>query len=328
MNIGIIGCGLIGKKRALNIDPEDKITAVCDINKSSAKELGDLYKCKSFNNWKKLITDKSIEVVVVATTHNLLAEITLSAIKNGKHVLVEKPAARNADELEKVLKELKKKKVIVKVGFNHRFHPAMRKAKEIIDEGHIGNLMFVRGRYGHGGRVGYDKEWRAKPKISGGGELLDQGMHLIDLSRWYMGDFSKARGITKTYFWDMKVEDNAFMLLETKKKQVAQLHVSWTEWKNTFSLEIYGKTGKIAIDGLGKSYGTEKLTYYKMSKKMGPPETTVLEFPGEDTSWKDEWRDFKEAIKSGKEPCGNLKDAYEALKIVKEIYKENKNDYR
>ncbi|OGF50375.1 MAG: LmbZ [Candidatus Firestonebacteria bacterium RIFOXYA2_FULL_40_8] len=329
MNIGIIGCGLIGKKRALNISSEDKIFAVCDINSVSAKELGSLYNCKSLNNWKELIADKSVDIVVVSTTHNLLAEISLAAIKNGKHVLVEKPAARNADELQKVLKIYNKtKKIIVKVGFNHRFHPAMQKAKAMISSGDIGKLMFIRGRYGHGGRVGYDKEWRAVPQISGGGELLDQGMHLIDLSRWYMGDFSKSTGITKTYFWNMKVEDNAFMLLTTKNRQVAQLHVSWTEWKNTFSLEIYGKTGKIAIDGLGKSYGTEKLTYYKMSEKMGPPDTKVFEFPGEDNSWKEEWLDFKKAIKTGKEPCGNLEDACKALQIVKAIYKENRNDYR
>ena len=329
MNIGIIGCGLIGRKRALNIGVGDKISAVCDINNTSAKELGDFYKCKSLNSWKELVSDKNIDVAVVATTHNLLAEITLTAIKNGKHVIVEKPAARNAEELKEVLKVYSRnKKVIVKVGFNHRFHPAMQKAKEMIENGDVGKLMFIRGRYGHGGRIGYDKEWRADSCISGGGELLDQGMHLIDLSRWYMGDFVRSTGITKTYYWDMRVEDNAFMLLETKNKQVAQLHVSWTEWKNTFSLEIFGKTGKIAIDGLGKSYGAERLTFYKMSEQMGPPDTKTLEFPGDDVSWKEEWLDFKKSISTGKEPCGNLEDAYKALKIVKAIYKENGNDYR
>lgn len=135
------------------------------------------------------------------------------------------------------------------------------------------------GRYGHGGRLGYEKEWRADPTIGGGGELLDQGLHLIDLSRWYLGDFVHVDGYVKTYFWQMPVEDNGFMMLRTKRDQVAWLHVSWTEWKNTFSLEIYGKSGKLQIDGLGGSYGMEQLALYRMHQNMGPPETTIWQFP-------------------------------------------------
>jgi predicted dehydrogenase len=181
--------------------------------------------------------------------------------------------------------------------------------------------MFIRGRYGHGGRIGYDKEWRATPAISGGGELIDQGVHLIDLARWYLGDLTHVTGTAHTYYWEMPVDDNAFLLLTTAKQQTAFLHVSCTEWKNLFSLEIYGKKGKLAIDGLGGSYGVERLTFYKMLPQMGPPETIIWEYPMADNSWEIEFAEFLNDIKNNRQPMANLYDALAALRIVEQIYK-------
>src|SRR5262249_24030873 len=152
----------------------------------------------------------------------------------------------------------------------HRYHPAVRKARELIEAGAVGELMFLRGRYGHGGRIGYHKEWRSNPSISGGGELIDQGVHLIDLSRWFLGDFEKISGIAQTFYWQMPVDDNSFLLLQTGDQKTAFLHCSCTEWKNLFSFELYGRSGKLHIEGLGGSYGPEKLTHYRMLPEMGP----------------------------------------------------------
>ena len=323
-NVGIIGCGLIGGKRAHALEKFDnsKLVAVADISLERAAKLAKEYGCEHTNDWKKITRRDDVDIVIVATTNDKLAEITVDAIKNGKHVLVEKPAARNLKELGKILNAHKKnKKVKVKVGFNHRFHPAIQKAKEIILTGDIGDIMFIRARYGHGGRLGYDREWRADKKMSGGGEMLDQGSHIVDLSRYFMGDFKKATGICKTYFWDMKVEDNCFALLETKKGQVAQLHASCTQWKNIFSMEIFCRTGQINIDGLGRSYGKETLTFYRMKPEMGPPETTVIQWDEPDNSWEKEYQNLLDAIGEGKEVDGNLKDACETLRIIGEIYK-------
>jgi predicted dehydrogenase len=206
------------------------------------------------------------------------------------------------------------------VGFNHRFHRAFRKAREIFESGALGEMMFIRGRYGHGGRPGYEREWRADPRRSGGGELLDQGSHLIDLARWFLGDFENVRGAACTYFWDMPVEDNAFLLLETAIGQVAFLHASWTEWKNTFSFEICGRHGKLEISGLGGSYGTERLAYYRMLPQMGPPETSAWEYPMADDSWETEFAEFVEDIRAGRQPEPGLLDAQAALRIVERVY--------
>jgi predicted dehydrogenase len=265
-----------------------------------------------------------VDVVVVATTNDMLAPVTDAAARNRKHVVVEKPAARNATELEPVVESARRAfrdgGVVVKVGFNHRFHPALLKAREIFDTGALGELMFIRGRYGHGGRKGMETEWRGDPAVAGGGEMLDQGVHLIDLARWFLGDFSDVSGHVGRYFWDWAVEDNGFALLKTDKGQVAWLHASCTEWKNLFSFEIYGRDGKLAVDGLGGSYGVERLAYYKMLPQMGPPETTIWEYPGEDRSWHAEWAHFLDCVRQRRQPSGNLEDALAALRVVQKLY--------
>jgi predicted dehydrogenase len=233
---------------------------------------------------------------------------------------VEKPAGRTAAEVKPVMDAAAAKGVLVKVGFNHRFHPAMLKAKEIADSGALGPMMYIRGRYGHGGRIGYDKEWRFQKEISGGGEMVDQGSHLIDLSRWFLGDLKLTYAALPTYFWDAKVEDNCFLALQAEGGQLAWLHATWTEWKNTFSLEISGRDGKLTIEGLGGSYGTEKLTYHRMLPQMGPPETTTWEYPFPDKSWDVEFREFLSAIEQKREPVGSIRDAYEMLRIIDQAY--------
>jgi predicted dehydrogenase len=326
--VGIIGCGLIGQKRAKALGSGGCLVACADIEVSRAESLAKSTGAKVFRDWRELVWLQGVDVVIVATLHDSLAEITLTAIEAGKHVLVEKPAARTAAELEPVMAAAAKHGVKVHVGFNHRYHRSLRKAKEIVDSGALGELMFIRARYGHGGRIGYDKEWRAKPELSGGGELIDQGPHLIDLSRWFLGEFAEVQGFAHTYFWDMPVDDNGFMLLKTAKKQVAFLHASCTEWKNLFSMEIYGKDGKLDLSGLGGSYGVEKLTLYKMLPEMGPPETTSWEYPMGDDSWAVEVADFFEDIRLDRTPAASLVDAHEALKIVEEIYRESGYDHR
>lgn len=325
--IGIIGCGLIGQKRAKALG-DGRLLACADINEFRAKALAGSSGAKVFAYWRDLLALPEIDIVIIATLHDSLAQITLAAIEAGKHVLVEKPAARNATELEPVLAAAERRGVKVHVGFNHRYHRAFRKARELFEDGTLGEMMFIRARYGHGGRIGYDREWRASPDLSGGGELIDQGPHLIDLSRWFLGEFEQVQGFAHTYYWDMPVDDNGFMLLKTARRQVAFLHASCTEWKNLFSMEIYGRDGKLEISGLGGSYGVERLTWYKMLPEMGPPETTTWEYPMGDDSWTVEVDEFYEDIRLDRQPTAGLNDAFQALKVIEQIYKESSNDHR
>jgi len=320
MKVAIVGCGLIGKKRAEALAGA-QLVACADPDLARAQALAARSGARAAADWREVIGDA--ELVIVATPHDRLAEVTLAAVRAGKHVLVEKPAARSASELAPVVAEAEARGAIVRVGFNHRYHRAFRKARELVDGGALGELMFVRARYGHGGRVGYEREWRFDAAVSGGGELIDQGMHLIDLARWFLGELVKVDGTARTYFWPTDVDDNAFLLLRTARDQVAWLHASATEWKNTFSMEIYGKTGKLAIDGLGGSYGTERLTWYRMLPAMGPPETTAWEYPMADDSWAAEMAELLDDIRLGRRPAAGLADALAALRVVQAIYQES-----
>ena len=319
MNVAIVGCGLIGNKRAAALG-EARLVACADRDAERARNLAARTGARAAADWHGVVSAADVDIVIVATPHDSLAEITLAAIRAGKHVLVEKPAARSAAELAPVVAEAERLGALVHVGFNHRHHRAFRKARELVDQGALGELMFLRARYGHGGRLGYNKEWRADPVISGGGELIDQGMHLIDLARWFLGDFTRVDGTAVTAYWDMPVDDNAFLMLRTAAGQVAWLHASATEWKNTFSMEIYGKLGKLHIDGLGGSYGTEKLTWYRMLPEMGPPETTAWEYPMADDSWSAEFAELAAAVRAGRRQSRGLHDALAALEVVKHIY--------
>lgn len=327
LGVGIIGCGLIGQKRAKALG-SGRLLACADVNLARATALAANSKALAFNDWRNLLAAPGIDAVVIATLHDSLASIALAAIEVGKHVLVEKPAARHPDELLPVIAAAERQGVKVRVGLNHRYHRAFRQARTIFDSGALGDMMFVRARYGHGGRIGYDREWRADPKLSGGGELIDQGPHIIDLARWFLGDFTHVQGTAQTCYWDMPVDDNAFMLLQTAQRKVAFLHASCSEWKNLFSMEIYGRKGKLEISGLGGSYGLEKLTYFKMLPQMGPPETTSWEYPMADDSWEVELAEFYDDIRLDREPAAGLRDAHEALKVVDLIYKESGYDHR
>ncbi|HTP33649.1 MAG TPA: Gfo/Idh/MocA family oxidoreductase [Candidatus Acidoferrales bacterium] len=324
LRAAIVGCGLIGQKRAAAIGG-CKVTVCCDVDPTRAAALAAKYPgAESTADWRATAASEKVDLVFAATSHDMLARVAQAAAAAGKHVLIEKPGARRAAELDAVAEAAARTGALVRVGFNHRYHRAVRKAREIFETGALGEMMFIRGRYGHGGRMGYDKEWRAVPERSGGGELIDQGMHLIDLARWFLGDFARVRGAAPTYFWNMPVEDNGFLLLETARGQVAFLHASWTEWKNLFSLEISGRVGKLEINGLGGSYGTERLTFYKMSPEMGPPETLAWEYPMADASWEQENAAFFEDIRLGRQPDPGIRDAQAALRVIEQVYEENR----
>jgi predicted dehydrogenase len=328
LNVALIGCGAVGQKRARHLASARLLHCV-DLDLQRAAQLAALADgCACGSDWREPLARPDIDAVIVATPQDLQVEIVRAAVSAAKHVLVEKPAARHVAELVGLPQLASRYGVRVRVGFNHRYHRAFQQARRLVDSGALGPLLFVRARYGHGGRPGYEGEWRAQPQRSGGGELIDQGVHLIDLARWFLGEFEEVDGFAHTYYWDMPVDDNGFMLLKTAGKQVAFLHASCTDWKNTFSWELCGRDGKLQIDGLGGSYGVERLAWYRMLPGMGPPETTIWEYPMPDNSWATEMAEFLEDIRQGREPAPGLHDAIAALAVVARIYAASGYDHR
>lgn len=316
----IVGCGLIGQKRLATLPP-NSLQVVCDLDMARAEALGRMGNCRAVSRVQDALGE-DVDAVIVATTNATLAAVSAEALQAGKHVLIEKPAGISVEQIEALEQLAETYGGLVRVGYNHRYHPAFQKARQIVDSGALGPLMFIRGRYGHGGRKGYDREWRADPRLSGGGELIDQGVHLIDLASWFLGDFTTIAGHADTYFWDMPVDDNAFLDLRNAEGKTAWLQVSCTEWKNLFSFEIYGRGAKLHIQGLGGSYGVEQLAHYHMLPSMGPPETTIYEYPGADTSWQLEMSEFVKDIEGRRTPEPGLREARKALEVVGRIYKK------
>lgn len=325
LNFAVIGCGAVGRKRVAALGPDMALLHACDPDRARAVALaGSAPACQASAEGEAAFADPRVHAVIIATVHAALAPLALAAVRAGKHVLLEKPGAVRAEELRVLERAAHAAGVRVRLGYNHRFHPALRHARELVDAGALGNLLLLRARYGHGGRKGYEREWRADPALAGGGELIDQGVHLIDLAGWFLGDFTRIEGHAITCYWDMPVDDNAFVSLRTAANQTAWLHASCTEWKNTFSLEIYGRAGKIAIDGLGGSYGPERLTLHRQRPEMGPPDTSTHEYATDDASWKLELRAFADDIRLGREPSPGLREGIRTLEIVEEIYRRSR----
>jgi predicted dehydrogenase len=227
------------------------------------------------------------------------------------------------------------------LGYTLRHHPAVQAAWKVAKSGELGPVLYLRGRYGHGGRPGYADEWRTIPDESGGGQLLDQGVHLIDLSRCFLGNFTKTMGSAKCFHWAKgrsEVEDNVFMLLETAEEKVAFLHASWTQWKNLFSLEVFLEDGSVVVEGLGGSYGKEILRIVKRQRGGGIPDIEEREFSaaqsnGLDEVWSSEWDAFIQALNldEAESDCGNLppatvSDGYAVLGIVQQLYESTRSD--
>jgi predicted dehydrogenase len=282
------------------------------------------YQADPMATWKDLISRGDIDAVIVAVPNAHAAPIVLSTLKSGKHVFCEKPLGINSKEALKIVNAAKRAGKTVKVGFNHRFHAAILKAHEICEAGGIGQVLLIRARYGHGGRKGMEKEWRFDRKISGGGELLDQGVHLIDLARWFAGEFDRVYGMTPTKFWHTKVEDNAFALMMNRQVTVS-FHASTTNWKNIFSFEVFGETGFLQVDGKGGSYGEEALTYGRRKPEFGVPDLEVFRFPGEDLSWEREWENFVHGVAGSGKIIGGAMDGFLANTIVDAIYRSSRS---
>jgi len=322
MKVGIVGAGLQGKRRAQALKAADgsELVIVADVRQDAAAALAAEAGCVATSRWEDVVARDDVEALIVCTPPDLHAQISIAAMKMGKHVLCEKPLARNADEGREMVRVARESGVRLKSGFNLRYHADIRQARRWYEDGNIGEIDWIRCRYGIGGRPGYDREWRAQAEMSGGGQLMDQGIHALDLFRWFLGDFAEVFGFVVTRFWDVApLEDNAFALLRTAQGQIASLHASWTEWKPLFSFEVFGHDGYVAVEGLGGAYGSERAILGRRDFAAPFSEESV-EFRGADRSWEEEWREFASAISEGREPSANGTDGLAALELAQGIY--------
>ena len=326
----LIGAGRMGKRWASVLSKYESVAldVIVDSGSGRAAYLAALIPgCTATKDLQAVLNNKAIDAVIIATPHKFLSPISTLALKSGKHVLCEKPGAITSAEIKKNIVLARKKKLKYMIGYNHRFHDAFIKARNFYQKGLIGKIIFIRARYGFGGRMGYDKEWRLNKTLSGGGQLLDQGVHMIDLALSFIGKVGKVRGFTSDTFWKSGAEDNAFLLLQGKNKVIASIHVSLTQWKPLHNFEIYGTKGFLSIEGLGRKYdGNEKLVVGKRTADFtsAVTEQTIVCNSNADDSLTRQLKEFIAAIKQKRSPVPAPRNAYETLKIVEEIYRTNK----
>lgn len=327
-NVAIIGAGLQAKRRMTAI-MEDKgyaVSHIVDTVPERAAVMAKQCSAHTATDWKPIVSRDDVDVVVVLTFPDSHAAISIAAMEAGKDVLCEKPLALTVDEAKKMTAVAKKTKKILKCGFNHRHHPAIAEAHRRFTRGEIGKPLFGRSKYGIGGRTGIEKEWRSNPQLAPGGQLIDQGIHVIDLYRWFLGDVSAATGMVATNLWPIQpMEDNGFGILRTSSGVIASIHSSLTQWINLFEFEIYGEQGSLTVRNLGGGYGTEQLII-SQHQPNEPFSYTTVEYRGGDSSWKGEWEEFTRAVKTREQPLGNGEDGLKAMEVVEAIYQSSKTD--
>jgi predicted dehydrogenase len=323
LRVAIVGAGKFGTRRATAIAANSRsdIRVVADQVPDAAKKLAGIVGCSYSTSWEETVTREDVDAIVVSTSTQFLSTVTQRALAAGKHVLCEKPFGRSADEVRPVVGEAARRSICLKVGYNHRYHPAIAKAHALLGEGAIGGIQFMRCLYGHGGRPGYEREWRANPEFSGGGQLLDQGVHALDLFRWFAGEFCEVKAYVATSYWPIApAEDNVFGLLRTEGGCLASLHASWTNWKNVFSFEVFGENGYLSVTGLGGHYGPERLCWGQRHTVGAKPEERWFDYNEQDRSLEDEWSDFLDCIAEGRQPPSSGEESLKTLELVEAIY--------
>jgi predicted dehydrogenase len=326
MRVAIIGAGLQCGRRApvIKESPEDSLMAIASLHLEQARKMANRFDCEASDNWPATVTRQDVDAVIVCTPPHVHAEISMAAMRAGKHVLCEKPMTRTVAEAEDSVRVSKETGRVLKCGFNHRHHPAIRDARILLDKGAIGKPLFSRCRYGICGRPGYETEWRADPAQAAGGQFIEQGTHGIDLFRWFLGEVAEVTCMSGTeYFKQQSLDDNGMAIFRLRSGALASLHTSLTQWKNQFSFEIFGEDGYLIMDGLGASYGTERLIFGKRDFDA-PFNDHVTEYRGGDISWKAEWKEFTDAIRSGAAPLGNGEDGLAAMRIALAAYESER----
>lgn len=322
IGFAVIGCGKMGERRINSITQHPEATLICiaDNDEKNAENLANRAKCMYYTDFEKAIEQSDVDCVVVSTPNKYHASVSLKALESGKHVFCEKPLAVNPKDALTMVETAIRNNVFLKTGSNLRFFPSVQKARELLDHNAIGEQFFLRGWIGNSGKHLQDS-WYSDPEVIGGGTLLDNGSHLLDLTRWVLGEIAECMGYVTTAFWPISpLEDNGFGILKTLDGKLAFVQSSWTEWADYMYMEIYGTEGYIRINNrdqccttiLGKRNGARYIFDYSLQ----PSQSYQLEF-----------HSFLQAIKEGRQPQPSGFDGLRAVQMVHGLYESSRTGH-
>lgn len=326
LKIGIAGFGVVGKRRKYCVDrhPHLRVMAVCDQTFEGEGTLPD--GIRYYQNYRRLLTE-DLDVLIVCMTNDIAAEVTIAGLESGLHVFCEKPPGRNVEDIMRVISHERRHPALkLMYGFNHRYHESVQDALKILRSGDLGRVINMRGMYGKAKLVTFNQQdWRTKRKIAGGGVLLDQGIHMVDLMRLLGGDFTEVHSFISNGYWGYDVEDNAYALMRTADGVVGMLNSSATQWRHRFHLDINLEGGSLILGGIlsgSKSYGAETLTVVTADhdNDQGDPKEQVTRY-NRDPSWDEEISCFADCIINDRPILsGSSDDALKTMKLVYKIY--------
>ena len=324
LRVGIAGYGVVGKRRSFFIQkhPDLELVAVCDRAFDSDGVLPN--GVHHYSHYTRLL-EEQLDVLFVCLTNDIAPEVTIAGLERGMHVFCEKPPGRDLSDIVRVLDaEAMHPGLKLKYGFNHRYHDSVREALRIVRSGELGRVINIKGTYGKSKIVNFDSDWRTKRALAGGGILLDQGIHMVDMLRLFAGEFSEVHSFVNSDFWRHDVEDNAYALMRSADGTVVMLHSSATQWRHRFNLDLTLERGAIVLSGIlsgSKSYGAETITIVYASETDGGDPREVMTRYNEDRSWQDEIAEFVRSIRTD-EPIveGSGRDALRTMQLVYRIY--------
>jgi predicted dehydrogenase len=329
LRLAIIGYGYMGeiRRRVIETNPRLELCGIFDASRSVRERING---CRVFDSFEEL-SKEEVDAIFVCTPNLYSPQYCTDSLNMGRHVFCEKPPGRNLDDIRKIIRVEKEHPGIkLMFGFNHRFHPGIMRAKVIADSGRLGNILNIRGLYGKSGGVNFSDSWRNNKEISGGGILLDQGIHMLDLFRYFCGDFEQIKCFLNNRFWKFETEDNAFVILANQKGQNAFFHSSATMWKHTFRVDLTLENGYVTVEGLLSktgSYGHEKLIIGKRqfedeAEAIGNPSEEVTYFD-RDLSWELEVQEFIRCIEENVPVTkSSSEDALKVMEIIDKAYKD------
>jgi len=323
--VGIIGYGVMGKTRRTATEEIKKGVILAISEPNGEAEIDGIPNVSH----DEIINHPELDVIIVCTPNFLNKELTIRALNAGKHVFCEKPPAFTAADIVEIKEAETKSGKTLMYGFNHRHHDSVLHMKRLIDSGEYGKVLWLRGRYGKSVTKDYFNNWRAKKELAGGGILMDQGIHMLDLFLFLSGDFDVVKAEVSNLYWHMDVEDNAFVILkESATGKVASLHSTMSQWRHLFSLEIFLEKGYMVLNGLitsTMSYGEESLSVAK-NRSTAPAATwqdEVITKYINNNSWRYEMDHFYDAIDNG-DPIryGSSDDAFKLMTIIDKVYEQ------
>lgn len=324
LKVGIAGYGIVGKRRRhfIDLNPHMETIAVSDITFGQEGVLPD--GVRYYPTFEGLFHEE-LDVLFVSLPNHLAADATMAGIERGMHVFCEKPPGRDVQDIERVIgMEGRHPGILLKYGFNHRYHESVKQASKIIRSGEFGEIINIRGVYGKSRIVPFSGNWRSERKYAGGGILLDQGIHMVDLMRFFCGEFTEVKSFVQNSYWNEDVEDNAYAIMRDRSGRVAMLHSSATHWQHCFQLDITLAQGFLQLNGIlsgTKSYGQEKLIIGRRNESaVGTLGAEMINYL-EDNSWRDEVDEFADAVVNGRSiEVGNSADALATMRLVYQIY--------